>query len=83
MFLTLFLYFFSPEDHLNAHNYDFDSPNALDFDLAYEKIRELLHYQDCEVPVYDFTSHTRVEGKMEIIKAQPIVIFEGIMALYE
>ena len=42
---------------MNAQNYDFDSPNALDFDLAYEKIKELLHYQDCEVPVYDFASH--------------------------
>ena len=35
------------------------------------------------MPVYDFTSHTRVEGKVEVIKAQPIVIFEGIMSLYE
>jgi len=32
----------SPEDHDNAANYNFDSPNALDFDLAFEKIKELL-----------------------------------------
>lgn len=28
----------SVEDHNNAENYNFDSPNALDFDLAYDKI---------------------------------------------
>lgn len=73
----------SEADHLNAANYDFDSPNALDFDLAYEKIKELLQYKNVDVPVYDFTSHSRIPGKTEVIQAQPIVIFEGIMALYE
>ena len=68
---------------MNAANYDFDSPNALDFDLAYEKIKELLQYKNVDVPVYDFTSHSRIPGKTEVIQAQPIVIFEGIMALYE
>jgi len=29
----------SEEDHANAANYNFDSPNALDFDLAYESIK--------------------------------------------
>ena len=31
-----------PEDHELAHLYNFDHPSALDFDLAYEKINELL-----------------------------------------
>jgi uridine kinase len=26
------------EENLNVSNYNFDSPNALDFDLAFEKI---------------------------------------------
>ena len=34
----------SEEDHKDAANYNFDSPNALDFDLAYEKILNLLQY---------------------------------------
>ena len=57
------------EEHDNAENYDFDSPNALDFDLAYDKICELLTYKDVEIPVYDFTTHSRVVGKSEIVKA--------------
>lgn len=38
---------FSPEDHDNAHMYNFDHPDALDFDLANEKINELLEGKDC------------------------------------
>ena len=36
----------SDEQHEDAGNYNFDSPNALDFDLAFEKIKELLEYKD-------------------------------------
>ncbi len=32
----------SESDHKNAEHYNFDHPNALDFDLAYEKINELV-----------------------------------------
>ena len=49
----------SDEQHENAANYNFDSPQALDFDLAYEKICELLEYKDIETPVYDFATHKR------------------------
>ena len=47
------------EQHDDAANYNFDSPNALDFDLAYEKIKELLTFKDIEVPIYDFATHKR------------------------
>ena len=50
---------FREEDHNNAANYNFDSPNALDFDLAYEKINGLLRYEDVEIPIYDFATHKR------------------------
>jgi len=35
-------HFLSDEDHANADNYNFDHPNALDFDLAFEKINDLI-----------------------------------------
>lgn len=72
----------SDEDHDNAHLYNFDHPDALDFELAYEKINELLEDRDCEIPTYDFTTHKRTSVMMKIATA-PIVIFEGIHALYE
>jgi uridine kinase len=32
----------TPEQHGDADNYNFDSPNALDFDLCFSKLKELL-----------------------------------------
>lgn len=73
----------SDEDHDNAENYNFDSPNALDFDLAYEKILSLLRYEDVDIPIYDFATHRRKVSEFETLKCQPLLIFEGILALYE
>jgi hypothetical protein len=36
-----------------------------------------------ETPVYCFSTHQRLPGQSQILKAQPLLIFEGIMALYE
>ena len=49
----------SQEDHENAQNYNFDHPNALDFDLAFEVLQDLLAGRDVNIPVYDFTTHAR------------------------
>lgn len=73
----------SDEQHHDAANYNFDSPNALDFDLAYEKVLQLLRYEDVKIPVYDFATHKRKDNVYTTLKAQPLVIFEGILALYE
>ena len=48
------------EEHNNAQNYNFDSPNALDFNLAFEKINGLLRYEDIHIPIYDFATHKRI-----------------------
>ena len=49
----------SEDQHNDAGNYNFDSPNALDFDLAYDKIKDLLAYKDVQLPIYDFVTHKR------------------------
>jgi len=36
----------SEEDHANAANYDFDHPRALDFDLAFEVLTDLMQGRD-------------------------------------
>lgn len=81
-----------PEDHENAHNYNFDHPNSLDFDLAFEVLTELLARRDCDIPRYDFVTHSRyallyatnrVSGEMEHKTSSPIIIFEGILSLYD
>lgn len=49
----------SQEDHDNAQHYNFDHPNALDFDLAHQVLTDLLSGKDCDIPVYDFSTHAR------------------------
>lgn len=70
------------DEKKNVANYNFDHPNALDFDLAYENLCKLSQNQECEIPVYCFTTHSR-KPETVIIKPQPIIIFEGIFAFHE
>ena len=70
------------EDHEDAANYNFDHPDALDFDLAYEKLNELIDGKDVDIPVYDFALHKRI-AQTNRIKTAPIIIFEGIHAISE
>lgn len=72
----------SESEHDDAHNYNFDHPNAIDFDCAYEILLQLIDGKDVHIPEYDFTTHNRT-GNTTIVKAQPIILFEGILSLYE
>lgn len=42
-----------------ASNYNFDHPDAFDFDLLMETLTRLREGKSVEVPVYDFTTHAR------------------------
>jgi uridine kinase len=70
------------DEHENAADYNFDHPDALDFDLAYEKLCELLSGKDTEIPTYDFALHQRTKVTQPV-KTAPIIIFEGIHSIYE
>jgi uridine kinase len=50
---------FSHDQHEDAANYNFDHPEALDFDLAYERLKTLVAGKDCQIPTYDFALHQR------------------------
>jgi uridine kinase len=71
----------STEQKQQAHasNYDFDSPNAIDFDLMKDFVRKLTNWEDVDIPVYDFTTHSRLPGKFETIPSRNVVIVEGIL----
>ena len=77
-----FLFPISDEQHNDAANYNFDHPEALDFDLAFEKLNELISGKDVEIPTYDFGLHKRT-NITRTVKTAPIIIFEGIHANYE
>ncbi|KAI8907918.1 uridine kinase [Gorgonomyces haynaldii] len=66
--------------HRNEHN--FDHPDSFDYDLLFETLEKLKQGIKVDVPVYDFTTHSRLE-ETESIYGANVVIFEGIFALYD
>lgn len=62
--------------------YNFDHPNAFDFDLIQEHLTALLNGQTIEMPVYSFNTNSR-ENFTKTVKPCNLIIFEGILALYD
>ncbi|CAD8142697.1 unnamed protein product [Paramecium octaurelia] len=62
--------------------YNFDHPDSLDFDNAYEVISTLLSGRPASVPIYCFVNHKRLDQCSIMLPAQ-VIVFEGIMALYD
>lgn len=60
---------------------NFDHPDAFDFDLLIEHLKELRQGHKIEKPIYSFKEHTRLEKK-EIIHPAQVIILEGILVLY-
>uniref|UniRef100_A0A3P8T3T5 Uridine-cytidine kinase n=1 Tax=Amphiprion percula TaxID=161767 RepID=A0A3P8T3T5_AMPPE len=68
------------EQELAAKNeYNFDHPDAFDFELLVTVLRKLKKGKSIKVPVYDFTSHCR-RKEWKIVYGANVVIFEGILA---
>ncbi len=68
-----------PEEraHLN-----FDHPNSLDNTLMIEQIQTLLKVEAVDVPLYDFTSHTRRKETRRVLPS-PIILVEGILVFVD
>ncbi|CAK60596.1 unnamed protein product (macronuclear) [Paramecium tetraurelia] len=62
--------------------YNFDHPDSLDFDNAFEVISTLLSGRPASVPIYCFVNHKRLDQCSIMLPAQ-VIVFEGIMALYD
>ncbi|XP_067097317.1 uridine-cytidine kinase-like 1 isoform X1 [Osmerus mordax] len=68
------------EQELASRNeYNFDHPEAFDFELLVTVLRKLKKGKSVKVPVYDFTSHCRRKDWKTVYGAN-VVIFEGILA---
>lgn len=72
----------TPEQEKDLSNYNFDTPDALDLDLLYEHLNDLMNWKDIQMPTYDFSTNKRLE---QTIKLEPhkVIIFEGILAFYD
>uniref|UniRef100_A0A7M4E925 Uridine-cytidine kinase n=1 Tax=Crocodylus porosus TaxID=8502 RepID=A0A7M4E925_CROPO len=59
--------------------YNFDHPDAFDFDLLVSVLRKLKKGKSVKVPVYDFTTHSR-RKEWKTIYGANVIVFEGILA---
>ncbi|CAF1654204.1 unnamed protein product, partial [Adineta ricciae] len=62
-------------------NYDFDHPDAFDFDLLLETLKNLKSGKQVDIPLYNFTTHSREPYTKKLYGAN-VVLFEGILAFF-
>jgi len=61
---------------------NFDHPHSLESELLVQHLRRLREWKGIEIPVYDFTTHSRTD-RTKSIAPQPIVLVEGILIFAE
>lgn len=57
---------------------NYDHPNAFDFDLLTSHIYNLKNGLPIDMPIYDFTTHSRSD-KTILVKPSEIIVIEGIL----
>lgn len=67
-------------DGVNPELYNFDDVNAIDYDLLIECVKKLKDGDQCNIPTYDFQSHSRKKEKI-LVEPSRIIIVEGILIL--
>jgi uridine kinase len=70
----------TPEQSARAYTneFDFDSPQAIDFEALTGAVRDLRSFKDVQLPVYDFASHAR-KAETVLFPRRHVVIVEGIL----
>lgn len=63
------------------NEYNFDHPDAFDFDLLTQTLERLKEGKKVEVPIYNFVTHSR-EPRTKTMYGANVIIFEGILAFY-
>jgi len=61
---------------------NFDHPNSLETDLLIAHLTNLSRGEPIDLPVYDFSIHSRTK-KVVQISPKPVIIVEGILIFYE
>jgi len=64
----------------DPETYNFDHPDALDFDALYDTLIQMIDRKSVTVPCYDFTTHKRSGTRR--IEAAEIIVVEGILTFY-
>ena len=63
------------------NEYNFDHPDAFDFELLLKTLQRLKEMKKVEVPIYNFVTHRR-ETKTVSMYGANVIIFEGILAFH-
>jgi len=61
--------------------FNFDHPDAVDFHFMELQLNELIQGNNVNIPIYDFTTHTR-KNETQFVERHPIIILEGILTLF-
>ncbi|MBC7228218.1 MAG: uridine kinase [Thermoflexales bacterium] len=61
---------------------NFDHPDSLETELLVQHLRQLKAGEAVEIPVYDFTTHTRTAQTRRVGPA-PVILVEGILVFAE
>ncbi len=61
---------------------NFDHPDSLETDLLVRHLEALRRWEAVEIPVYDFTIHSRT-ARTRRIEPQPVILVEGILVFAE
>ena len=69
------------EEKANVHQYNFDHPDAIDSLQLHEDILALRMGRTINVPVYDFTTHSRKQNEVRAVNPADVIIVEGILVL--
>jgi uridine kinase len=61
---------------------NYDHPDSLETDLMIRQISQLLEGRAIELPVYDFTTHSR-KAETVRVEPKPVILVEGILIFTE
>ena len=61
---------------------NFDHPDSLESELMLAHIIQLKKWESVNLPIYDFSTHSRTDNKIQI-DPQPVIIVEGILIFAE
>jgi len=58
---------------------NFDHPNSLDTELMIEDIHKLYNKNLVHAPIYNYSTHSRIQNETKLIIPHPIILVEGIL----
>ena len=73
---------FREEEFANVGKYNFDHPNAFDWDLIRETFFKLCRHEDVILPKYNYITCKRDQPGIHV-KCSDLVLFEGIFSLFD